>query len=139
MSWLWREPRRDRNLGAALRSLETDDAGSLNPDLLRQRILAAAGPSLRKLRSPAAPQWWEWISRWMPIAVPVGLAASLAASTLVSGPTDLSNVASASAEAGADSTLVIAAFSESGAGSELAGRLVAPASGEWLFEEAVSR
>jgi hypothetical protein len=71
--------------------------------------------------------------------VPVGLVASLAASTLVIGLTDLSNVASASAEAGADSTLVIAAFSESGAGSELAGRLVAPSSGDWLFEEAVSR
>ena len=139
MSWLWRDPLRDPKLGAALRTLEADNPGSRNPDLLRQRILAAADPLLRKLRSPAAPPWWEWISRWMPIAVPVGLAASLAASTLVSGPTDLSTVVSASAEAWADSTLVIAAFSESGAGSELAGRLVAPASGDWLFEEAVSQ
>lgn len=138
MNWLFREPSRDPKIGVALRTLETDGADSRNPDLLRQRILSAAGPSLRKLRSPA-PQWWEWISRWMPIAVPVGLAASLAVSSLVPGPTDIVNVASANAEAGADSTLVIAAFSESGTGSELAGRLVAPSSGDWLFEEAVSQ
>ena len=52
---------------------------------------------------------------------------------------DLMNFASPSADAGADSTLVIAAFSEAEAGSEPAAYLVAPASNDWLFEQAVSR
>jgi hypothetical protein len=75
----------------------------------------------------------------MPVAVPVGLAASLAATLLVSTGADPVNVASSVAEAGADSTLLIAAFSEGSTRSELAAHLVAPASDDWLFEEAVSR
>jgi hypothetical protein len=75
----------------------------------------------------------------VPVAVPVGLAASLAATFLVSTSANPVNVASSIAEAGADSTLVIAAFSEGATRSEVAAHLVAPASDDWLFEEAVSR
>ena len=138
MRWLFREPTRDQTLGQMLRQLETvaprsDDA------LLRERIVAAATPILRRPRAPAAPRWWEWISRWMPVAVPVAVAASLAATLLVSIGADPVNVASSVAEAGADSTLLIAAFSEGSTRSELAAHLVAPAGDDWLFEEAVSR
>ena len=138
MRWLFREPLRDQRLGEILRRLET--ASSLSDDtVLRQRIVAAAAPILRGLRASNAPRWWEWLSRWIPIAVPVAVAASLAATLLVSTSADPVNVASSIAEAGADSTLVIAAFSEEATRSELAAHLVAPASDDWLFEEAVSR
>lgn len=137
MSWLFREPPHDPALAAALRGLETESLGG-NADVLRRRIVNAAAPKLRQLRSPA-PRWWEWISHWMPVALPVGLAVSLAAGLLLPSAGDLVNVASSSADAGADSTLVIAAFSEASAGGELAAHLVAPASGDWLFEQAVSQ
>ena len=138
MRWLFREPTRDQALRQMLRRLETASSPS-DDTLLRQRIVAAAGPILRGLRTSLAPRWWEWISRWMPIAVPVAVAASLAATLLVSTSADPVNVASSIVEAGADSTLVNAAFSEEATRSELAGHLVAPASDDWLFEEAVSR
>jgi hypothetical protein len=137
MSWLFREPPHDPALAAALRGLEAESPSG-DADFLRRRIMSAAAPKLRQLRSPA-PRWWEWISRWMPVALPVGLAVSLAAGLLLPSSGDLANVASSSSDAGADSTLVIAAFSEASAGGELAAHLVAPASGDWLFEQAVSQ
>jgi hypothetical protein len=137
MSWLFREPPHDPALGAALRELEADSPNR-DADILRRRIVGAAAPQLRQLRSPT-PRWWEWISRWMPVALPVGLAVSLAAGLLLPSAPDLVNVADSSADAGADSTLVIAAFSEAPAGGELAGHLVAPSNGDWLFEQAVSQ
>jgi hypothetical protein len=75
----------------------------------------------------------------MPVAVPVGLAVSLAVSLLLPSTGDLVNVTSSGGDAGADSTLVIAAFSEASAGGELAAHLVAPAGGDWLFEQAVTQ
>lgn len=137
MNWLFREPSHDPALGAALRGLEARSPGG-DDDVLRRRIISAAAPKLRQLRSPA-PRWWEWISHWMPVALPVGLVVSLATGLLLPSAGDLVNVASSGAEAGADSTLVIAAFSETSAGGELAAHLVAPASGDWLFEQAVSQ
>jgi len=137
MSWLFREPSHDPALAAALRGLEAESPGG-DADVLRGRIVSAAAPKLRQLRSPA-PRWWEWISHWMPVALPIGLAVSLAAGLLLPSAGDLVNVASSSADAGADSTLVIAAFSEVSAGGELAAHLVAPAGGDWLFEQAASR
>ena len=137
MNWLFREPPHDPALGAALRGLEARSPRG-DDDVLRRRIISAAAPKLRQLRSPA-PRWWEWISHWMPVALPVGLAVSLATGLLLPSAGDLVNVASSGAEAGADSTLVIAAFSETSAGGELAAHLVAPASGDWLFEQAASQ
>jgi hypothetical protein len=136
MKWLFHEPQRDPRLGDALRQLER--LSSQEDGQLRQRIMDAAGPGLSALRS-ASPSWWEWITRWMPVAVPVGLAASLAAALLVPGAEEVSLSSAYTAEAPADSTLVIAAFSEDPAGTQLAAQLVAPEPGDWLFEEAVSR
>ena len=137
MSWLFREPSQDPALAAALRGLEAESPSG-DEDVVRRKIVSTAAPKLRQLRSPA-PRWWEWISHWMPVALPVGLALSLAAGLLLPSAGDLVNVASSGADAGADSTLVIAAFSEASAGGELAGHLIAPASGDWLFEQAVSQ
>jgi anti-sigma factor RsiW len=132
MNRLFRDPPHDRALGAALRKMEVGLSADNEP--LRQRILAAASPMLAELRSPVF-QWWEWISRWMPVAVPVGLAGALAAGLLVPGVTDLTDPVAT--EVGADSTLVIAAFSEGSAGGQLAGSLIAPESGDWLLQQAV--
>jgi hypothetical protein len=137
MSWLFREPPHDRKLGAALRQIEAAvPLGDSEP--LRQRIGAAARPKLAELRSPA-PRWWEWISRWMPVAVPVGLAASLAAGMLLPASGEITTLSGYTADAGADSTLMIAAFSEAGVGGQLAAHLVAPETGDWLFEQALSQ
>ena len=135
MNPLFRDPQHDSELGAALRQVES--GGSADSEPLRQRILAAARPKLAELRSPT-PRWWEWISRWMPVAVPAALAAALATGLLIPGATDLT-LETASAEVGADSTLVLAAFSEGPAGGQLAATLLAPESGDWLFQQAVDQ
>ena len=134
MSWLFREPERDPRLGQVLRQLEAtpDDA-----DRLRQRITAAARARLANARVPA-PRWWEWIDRWIPVAVPVGLAVSVAGALLLPGSGELSVSRSVSAELVADSALVTAAFSDQ-LGGELAAGLIAPESDEWLLEQAVTQ
>lgn len=136
MNWLFQEPRRDPRLGEALGQLE--NSSQVDDAELRQRIMLAAVPRLQSLRSPA-PRWWEWISRWMPIAVPVGLAACFAAGLLLPGAEELVSPESYTAEAAADSALVIAAFSEAPAGGQLAGYLVTPEGGDWLLEQAVTQ
>jgi hypothetical protein len=140
MKWLFQEPERDPALGAALRSLDPA-APAGEDDLLRQRIVAAARPTLGRLRSPA-PRWWEWISRWMPVAVSAGVVAAFAAGLLLPSSGDLVSAAASTANAGADSSLVIAAFSAADSSDmpdDVAGSLVAPGEGDWLFQEAVSR
>lgn len=134
MSWLFGEPPRDPELGAALRNRETATRENLEP--LRQRIIAAARPRLVGIRSPS-PRWWEWISRWKPVAVPVGLAATLAAGLLVPAATDLTTLTNT--EVASDSTLVTAAFAESPAGAELAASLIAPGTADWLWQQAVAQ
>jgi hypothetical protein len=138
MKWLFHEPERDPKLGAALRQLERESAVADDSTHLQRRISAAAVPRLAQLRSPA-PHWWDWITRWVPVAVPVGLAASLAAGLLVTGVQDASSNTDYAVEGGADSTLVIAAFSEAGARAEWAAHFVTPEAGDWLLEQAVTR
>jgi hypothetical protein len=134
MNWLFQEPRPDPRLGEALRRL--DSASGADDAQLRQRIVEAAGPTLTSLRAPT-PRWWEWISRWVPVAVPVGLAASLVAGFLVPDAEEFA-AQGYSSEAAADSTLVLAAFSVTPEGGQLAAFVVAPQSGD-LFEEAVTQ
>lgn len=135
MSWLFREPGHDPELTAALSRLDAQpDPNRAEP--LRQRIMAGARPRLAELRAPT-PHWWEWISRWMPVAVPVGLAASLAVGVLLPRSGEVANFAAYTADAGADSTLVLAAFSERSAAGQLAIHLIAPEDNDWLLEQAV--
>jgi hypothetical protein len=135
MSWLFRDSERDPDLGNALRRIElARETGDL--EALRRRILAAARPRLAQLGAPAL-RWWEWISTWTRVAVPVGLAASLAAGLLVQA----SGTATAlsGTDMGSDSTLVLAAFSEPASGSRLTAHLIAPEGSDWLLEQAVSQ
>jgi hypothetical protein len=134
MSRWFREPERDPALGDALRQLEAA-AEPGDPELLSQRILAAARPRLGRMGSES-PRWWELISGWTRVAVPVGLAATLAAGLILGGGLETESY---DADLGSDSTLVLAAFSEPAAGSELTGYLIAPEANDWLMKQAVER
>jgi anti-sigma factor RsiW len=137
MNWLFREPERDSTLGDALRQMQSVPEPG-DADALRRRIIAAARPALGRLGS-RAPKWWEWISGWTRIAVPVGLAAAVAAGLLVQGSISAGNAGVSSTDMGSDSTLVFAAFSEPAAGSQLTGYLIAPDGNDWLLEQAVGQ
>ena len=137
MNGLFREPERDPELGKALRLIEaTRETGDL--EALRRRILVAARPRLAQFGAPAL-RWWEWISAWTRVAVPVGLAASLAAGLLVQASGTATALSSYSTDMGSDSTLVLAAFSEPALGSRLTAHLIAPEGNDWLLEQAVSQ
>jgi hypothetical protein len=135
VKWFWSEPSRDPRLGFALRQLETGSATD-DTDPLRQRIMAAARARLAIVEAPA-PRWWEWLDRWLPVAVPAGLAASLAAGLLLPESNDNTPWGSYAVEVAADSTLVAAAFSADVGAEQVAAGLIAPDGGEWLFEQAV--
>jgi hypothetical protein len=135
MSW-WRRPEQDPALGEALRRIESDIALS-DADRLRQRIVAAAGSRLNRLEEPAL-RWWEWITAWSRLAVPVGLAASIGAALLIQGVTPALSPSSA-VDAGSDSTLVVAALSDPSAGGQLAAGLIAPEEHDWLLQQAVGQ
>jgi anti-sigma factor RsiW len=137
MNWLFREPERDPELGKALRRVEASWEQS-DPESLRRRIIAGARPTFGRLGS-RAPQWWEWISGWTRVAVPVGLAASLAAGVLVYGSSTTPSLSGAGTDMGSDSTLVLAAFSEASAGSQWTAHLIAPEGNDWLLEQAVGQ
>jgi hypothetical protein len=137
MSGLIKEPKRDRVLGEALRQIDAV-AGAADAEILRRRIVSAARSRLAELAMPC-PRWWEMISGWSRVAVPLGLAASLAAGLLVQGTVTGAESASYAGELGADSTLMIAAFSEPSSGRLLTAHLIAPEGNDWLLEQAVTQ
>ena len=137
MNWLFSDPPRDPRLAEALRRLEAE-AGSPELDRLRERIVLAARRRPAAQRLPSA-RWWEWIDHWIPVAVPLGLAASLVAAFLVPESEELTISSSYAVEAPADSTLVAAAFSDQSSGGQIAAHLIAPQEGEWILEEAMSQ
>ena len=136
MNWLFQEPRRDPKLGDALRKLERPSR--LDDSDLRQRIVAAATPQLSGLQSPGR-HWWEWVTRWMPVAIPLGLAASLAAGLILPAAEEVSPTTEYATETSADSTLLAAAYSEESDAGQLAAHVVGPESGDWLFQQAVAQ
>jgi hypothetical protein len=137
MNWLLREPERDPKLGAALRQLDPAPEAARAEDL-RRRIMARARSRLAELDAPAA-RWWEWLSRWVRIAVPVGLAASLAAGLLLPRRSDMANLRGYSIDTSSDSTLIAAAFSEPSARGQMAAHLIAPEGNDWLLEQAFTQ
>lgn len=137
MNWLLREPDRDPKLAAALRPLDSAPDPAEGEDL-RRRIMSQARPRLAELTLPAA-RWWEWLSRWVRIAVPVGLAASIAAGLFLPGRGEMTLSGSSTTEMGADSTLMVAAFAEPAARGQLASHLIAPEGNDWLLEQALTQ
>lgn len=136
MSPIFPDPSRDPKLGDALRRLE--GAPPDDDDRVRRRIMDAARPALATLRAPARP-WWGWLSGWVRVAVPIALAAGLAAVLLLPGQADIVTDDTTTALAGADSTIVLAAFTGSGAGNQLATHLIAPEAGDWLLAQALDQ
>lgn len=136
MKWLWGKPVRNPQLADALRQLETGAVGG--DEVLRHRIMAAARPRLARMGGPA-PHWWEWLDRWMPVALPVGVTASVVAALLLSGTGDIAESGSYTVEVFPESTLVTAAYSDEVGGEQVAAGLIVPQGGEWLFEQAVIR
>jgi hypothetical protein len=130
---VFRDPARDPRLADALRQIE-----GTPPDddhALRQRILDAARPMLVALRTAGRP-WWTWLSAWVRVAVPVSVAACLAAALLLPGRSDVvTNEISATSTA-VDSTIMIAALSTPGSEGQLTAHLIAPESGDWLLAQA---
>jgi hypothetical protein len=137
MRWLLGEPGRDPELAAALRQSDSEPDAARAEDL-RRRIMALARRRLAELELPTG-RWWEWLSGWVRIALPVGLAASLAAALLLPHRIESDSLASFTAEAGTDSTLIVAAFSEPSARGQMAAHLIALESKDWLLEQVLSR
>jgi hypothetical protein len=77
MTRLFQDPERDPRLAESLRRLDPAPVAADEAALVR-RIMAAAQPALGELRHPARP-WWEWLAGWSRLAVPAGVAVSLAA------------------------------------------------------------
>jgi hypothetical protein len=137
MTWLLSEPERDPELAAVLRRIEPapDLSGE---EALRLRILRAARGKAREVNADA-PRWWEWISGWIPVAVPMGVTACLAAALLLRGTGELGGAGGYGTETAADSAMVLATFSDAGFGSQVTAQLIAPEGDEWLLSEAFVR
>jgi hypothetical protein len=133
---VFREPSRDPLLGNALREIE-DSMEIPDSRALRQRIVSAARSRLAELGS-RGPRWWELLSAWSKVAVPIGLAASLAAGILLQASAE-TILRSNSGDMGSDSTLVLAALSEPAAASLFTGHLIAPEGYDWLLRQAVGQ
>jgi hypothetical protein len=136
MKNVFREPSRDPLLGSALRKIE-DAMEIRDVHALRQRIVWAARLRLAELAG-SRPRWWELLSTWSKVAVPIGLAASLAAGILLQGSAE-TVLQPNSGDMGSDSTLVLAALSEPAAASLFTGHLIAPAGYDWLLRQAVGQ
>ena len=136
MSRFFGEPPRDPELGDALRRMEAASPHG-NDEALRMRIVGAARPRLAELRAPVR-RWWEWISGSVRVAIPIGVAACVAAALLVPGSSDYVGTEALTAVAGVDSTLVLAAFSAPASG-DLTSHLIVPAGDDWLLSQALDR
>lgn len=132
------DPERDASIGDALRRL--GPATSLvGDDALRARIQSAAQGRLSRLRDGGRP-WWEWTASWARIALPVGVAASLAAATVLLGTSvDPNASTTGTADTLTPSGIVLNAVAGAEPGGDVAGQLVAEASDEWLLTRVMSR
>ncbi len=132
------DPERDPRLAQALRGAPAPDT-SLDDDRLRGRIMAAARPRLAQLRARQRP-WWEWTAAWARVAVPVGLAASLAAGVLLIGsPTPVESVSSVAADTVTASGVILGAAAGATGSPQVGDALVAQASDDWLLTQIMIR
>ena len=123
------EPERDPLLAGALQAVGVETAGGDAP--LVRRIVHAAAPQLAALRRTPRP-WWEWTASWARVAVPVGIAASLAAGALLLQASD----AAAGDALVTESALVLG---DGEGGTLLAAELLPQPTEEWLLTEALDR
>lgn len=141
---IFSEPGRDPQIAAALRMADAppDPAGD---DALARRIVQAARPRLAELRRAPQP-WWAWTAAWARFAIPLGTAAGLVAALLAVRETDAlldasAAMVSADAAAALDTIAeraILLGFAEED-GSDVAGRLVAEATDQWIAAEVLER
>ncbi|HEY7634802.1 MAG TPA: hypothetical protein VH763_04620 [Gemmatimonadales bacterium] len=131
------DPERDPRLAEALLQTQVP-CPSLTEDQLRFSILDAGRSRLAQLRARQRP-WWEWTAGWARVAVPVGLAASLAAGVLlVRNPSVVQSAASAADSVTASGVMLSAAAGTTGS-PQVGDELVAEASDDWLLTQVMSR
>jgi hypothetical protein len=122
--------KRDRKIGEAL-SRRAPAASSVADDELRGRILRAARPEL--VRIAGGRSWWEWTAAWSRVAVPVGLAASLAAGAL------LARTSTVATTGDTESSVILGAATGAAGGTELGDQFVAQANDNWLLTQALGQ
>jgi hypothetical protein len=127
---LFGEPRRDPGIGEALRR-RGPVASSAVDDEMRARIVRAARPELARMAQGRS--WWEWTAAWSRVAVPIGLAASLAAGAL------LTRVSVRATSGDTESSVMLSAAAGSSGGTELGDQLVAQANDSWLLSQALGQ
>jgi anti-sigma factor RsiW len=131
------DPERDPRLAETLRGMPTPRASG--DDQLHSRIMAAARPRLAQLRARQRP-WWEWTAAWARVAVPVGLAASLAAGVLLLQSTaTVQSISSVAADTVTASGVILSAASGITGSPQVGDELVAQASDDWLLSQVMSR
>ena len=129
---LWGKPKRDPRIGDALRS-RRPALSSNSDDELSARIVRAAKPGLARLARGRS--WWEWTAEWGRVAVPVGLAASLAAGALLVRGTGMT----ASSMDDTESSVMLGAVAGTEGGLQVGDQLVAQANDSWLLTQALSQ
>jgi hypothetical protein len=134
---MFNHPEHDPRLGAALRGTPARST-PLDDEALHGRIMSAARPRLAQLRARQR-AWWEWTAAWARVAVPVGLAASLAAGVLlVRSPATVESTSFASDTVTASGLILSAAAGTTGS-PQVADELVAQPSDDWLLDQVMSR
>jgi hypothetical protein len=130
-----REPERDPQLARALRQA---DAGRSDEELerLRRRVMAAAREQLAGLAAARQP-WWAWAAGWGRVAVPIGLAASLAAGVVLARST-LSD-STVVAEVESESSLVLREVALASGSDVVTSQLALPSSQDALLDAAITR
>jgi hypothetical protein len=135
---MFRDPERDPRLADALRATQAEGA-LLEDDSLPARIIAVARPHLAQLRARQRP-WWEWTARWARVAVPVGLAASLAAGVLlIQSPSWRDSISNVAADTVTASGVILSAAAGTTGSPQVGDQLVAQASDDWLLTQVMSR
>jgi hypothetical protein len=130
------EPKQDPRVGEALRARGGGQSGAGDEEL-RLRILQSALPRLARLREGPRP-WWQWMAAWARVAVPVGLAASLAAGALLVQGTGSSDQALDSTDTETARSVVVGLATGRTAEPQIADELVAQPSDEWLLARVMS-
>jgi hypothetical protein len=138
MAGMFHDPERDPRLADALRGTP-GPGGPLDDQQLHSRIMAAARPRLAQLRARQRP-WWEWTAGWARVAVPVGLAASLAAGVLlVRSPSSGESLSSIAADTTTASGVILSAAAGGTGSPQVGDELVAQASDDWLLTQVMSQ
>jgi hypothetical protein len=137
VSRLLPDPERDPRLGETLRRLERTRPWE-DEDELSRRIMLAARGQLARLRAPVRP-WWEWAAVWARVAIPLGVAASIAATVILVSERGSFDPAWNDADSMTVSGAMLSAATLPAGEAQVADQLLVPASEEWLLTGALAR